>query len=208
MFSVAGSGRKRTGSSSTESTGLERTRPASYYPRRSEAGNCWAWKPCGNSTFSRTPTAPSMENEPEVRSHIVTSSGSNQSTGALRNLRNSALDARNFFDQTTGAPRSSETNLEGLWEARSRRTRCSCSEPMKGFRSGYRVRALRLCRRLRPQKVLCRRFTGSRSEARDAQVRPTPSGRRLALQTVRRNRNRLLESAADDRGKFFGLAPL
>ncbi len=37
--------------------------------------------------------------------NIVTSSGSNQLHGsAFEYLRNSALDARNFFDQTTGAP--------------------------------------------------------------------------------------------------------
>src|SRR5213596_1004817 len=37
--------------------------------------------------------------------NIVTSSGSNQVHGsAFEYLRNSALDARNFFDQTTGAP--------------------------------------------------------------------------------------------------------
>ncbi len=58
----------KTGSSSTESIGSERTPPASLLPRKERAGNCWAWKPCGNSMFSRTPTAPSMENGPEVRS--------------------------------------------------------------------------------------------------------------------------------------------
>src|SRR2546428_816349 len=47
-------------------------------------------------------------------------------------------------------------NLEGLWAARSRRTNCSCSGPMKGSRSGYRVRAPRLCRAPSPAKVSCR----------------------------------------------------
>src|SRR5438552_2534248 len=50
MFSVAGSGRKPTGSSSTESTGLGGTRPGSSLRRRERAGNCWGWKRCGNST--------------------------------------------------------------------------------------------------------------------------------------------------------------
>src|SRR5436190_1769141 len=59
--------------------------------------------------------------------------------------------------------RSNAINLAVLWEARSRKTRCSCLGPMKGSRSGYRVRASRLCRapalvrafiRTRPARVL------------------------------------------------------
>src|SRR6267142_533568 len=64
-----------------------------------------AGKRCGNSTFSRTPTAPEYGKRAGGQINIVTSSGSNQVHGSVfEYLRNSALDARNFFDQTTGAP--------------------------------------------------------------------------------------------------------
>src|SRR5438034_492587 len=67
---VQGSGCKPTVASLMESTGLAETPTASTSRRKEPVGNCWAWRPSGNSTFSRPPTAPSMGKGPEDRSTL------------------------------------------------------------------------------------------------------------------------------------------
>jgi hypothetical protein len=76
---------------------------------------------------------------------VVTTSGTNQWHGAaFEYLRNSALDARNFFDRTATAMEkptrrpSSGTSLVDRWEVPSSRTRCLCSETTKDTGSGWR----------------------------------------------------------------------
>jgi len=64
--------------------------------------------------------------------NVVTRSGKNAFHGSYTSfLRNSALDARNFFDGTVIPRPSNETNSEGQRERRSRKTAHLFSETMK-----------------------------------------------------------------------------
>ena len=70
---------------------------------------------------------------------VVTQSGTNALHGTLFEfLRNSALDARNFFDQGFDRRRSAGISSAARWAGRSRRTSCSCSATTKA--SGRRWR--------------------------------------------------------------------
>ena len=67
---------------------------------------------------------------------VVTTSGTNQLHGsAFEYLRNSALDARNFFDQTIGTPPFKRNQFGGALGGPLKKD-CSCSGPMKVSSSG------------------------------------------------------------------------
>jgi hypothetical protein len=68
---------------------------------------------------------------------VVTQPGSNQLHGSVFEfLRNSALDARNFFDRGP-APPFDEINLAARWEVRSRKTERSSSAVTKASDNGW-----------------------------------------------------------------------
>ena len=73
--------------------------------------------------------------------NIVTKSGTNNLHGsAAEYFRNSALDARNYFDQYKAANprlRSTTISLARLWAARSSKTRRSSTSTMKASRSRW-----------------------------------------------------------------------
>ncbi len=59
---------------------------------------------------------------------VVTQSGTNALHGSLFEfLRNSALDSRSVFAQTSFVPPFRRTSSEARWAVRSRKTGCSCS---------------------------------------------------------------------------------
>jgi len=67
----------------------------------------------------------------------VTTSGTNQLHGsAFEYLRNNVLDARNFFDQTIGAPPFKRNQFGGSLGGPLKKDRCLCSGPMKDSSSG------------------------------------------------------------------------
>jgi len=69
--------------------------------------------------------------------NIVTTSGTNQLHGsAFEYLRNNVLDARNFFDQTIGAPPFKRNQFGGSLGGPLKKDRCLCSGPMKDSSSG------------------------------------------------------------------------
>src|SRR5262249_18024615 len=72
---------------------------------------------------------------------IVTASGTNQVHGsAFEFCVTTPWMPATFSITPLALLRTDAINLEGLWEARSRRTRCSCTGPMKGLAIRYRVR--------------------------------------------------------------------
>jgi len=71
---------------------------------------------------------------------LVTMSGTNQFHGTLFEfVRNSAFDARNFFDQTSGPPPLGATSLGAPREGQSRKTRHSSSAVTRDSGSAWEL---------------------------------------------------------------------
>ena len=72
--------------------------------------------------------------------------GTNQLHGSVYEfLRNSALDARNFFDEVKGPFKRNQFGAT-LGGARSRRTSCFCLGTTKDFSNAWRSAKSGLCR--------------------------------------------------------------
>src|SRR5437867_8735359 len=101
---LQGSGRKPTGSSLMESTGLAGT-PTQYITPEGASRQLLGVEAIREFNVLTATYSAEYGKRAGGQINVVTTSGTNQLHGtAFEYLRNSVLDARNFFDQTIGAP--------------------------------------------------------------------------------------------------------
>ena len=95
---------------------------------------------CASSTFSPVPIPADYGKRDGAQVVVVTQSGTNLLHGSLFEfLRNSALDARNFFDLRHRGLRFAGTNSAARWEARFKKNQLgSSSATMKDFSKRWR----------------------------------------------------------------------
>ena len=107
------------------------------HARRHQRPTCWAWMRCANSTWSPIPTARNTASAPAHRSASSRRPGTNQLHGAaFEFLRNSALDARNFFDQGT-IPEFQRNEFGGALGGPIRKDKLFLFGNYEGFRQNW-----------------------------------------------------------------------
>jgi hypothetical protein len=117
MFSVAGKRRKPTGLSSTGSIGFGGAATGQFVTPYGASGKLLGVE--SMREFNVLTSGAEYGKRSGGQISVVTNSGTNQLHGeAFEYLRNSALDARHFFDQTMAPLRPSGIRSEQRWEGR------------------------------------------------------------------------------------------
>jgi len=163
MFSVRESGRETNRFIINGIDWSDERDPASLLPRKERAGNCWAWKSCGIQCLNghlRRRVWKTGRRSDQYR-HVF--GEQTKSRSVFEYLPQHELDAPAIiFDK----PLRSSVQTQSIWRVSGRpaqKDKLFLFGTYEGSRSGYRVRAPRLCRagvlarvfsRTRPARVL------------------------------------------------------